>query len=459
MVAIFFARQGRHSKLDEGSAGSGPARGHRVVDAARALGYGLLLLAWMFIAPFYGALTWRPRTRARRADHQAPAPEHRTATEPPVMPLHRAPSAGPPPAVSHRVALPDVECVEVGPKFSEPHYAQLFALLQLGPLAKLLDLRAATAIQLDLFDRLAAAWTVGPGTVGRLGILLGYESWVVFRNVAARRLRPITDQGVALEIFYEQQADSLPAWFADGRVQHDHLGEVIEWLRTQWRHTAIWQTVLSTTATLVQATVPGGRGMELLLELSAIARSFDGAEGIEQAAKHARAAVIWVGDKPSRARCRALRALATATLRAGDSEAGIAQLEAAITTAMVIQDRIEEASALAELGFHALRSGRLSRAEVSFRSAIALLSADGSACLLATLHHSLADALYQQDKQDGAEHHAHAALSLRWDQEASLAARDRLLLARIRARRRPHVIDQINATTASRNTDISTEDL
>jgi hypothetical protein len=68
------------------------------------------------------------------------------------------------------------------------------------------------------------------------------------------------------------------------------------------------------------------------------------------------------------------------------------------------------------------------------------------------LHHSLADALYQQDKQDGAEHHAQAALSLRWDQESSLAARDRVLLARIRARRRPHSIDQINTTTAFRNT-------
>jgi tetratricopeptide (TPR) repeat protein len=438
MVAFFFARQGRLARLHEGSSRAHPTRAHRVVHAARALGYGLLLLAWMFVAPFYRALTWRPRTRTRRPDRQVAAHEQLAATETPPT-LHRAPSAGPPPGGSHRVTLPDVECVEVGAKFSEPHYAQLFALLQLGPLAKLLDLRAATVIQLDLFERLAAAWTARPGTVGRLGILLGYESWVVFRNVAARRLRPIVDRGVELEIFYEQQADSLPAWFADGRVHHDQLVEVIEWLRTQWRPTAIWPTVLSATAMLVQASAAVDQGAELLLELAAIALSFEGADGAEQAAKHASAAVLWVGDRPSRARCRALRALATATFRAGESEAGLAHMEAALTAAMVIQDPIEEASALADLGFHALRRGHAARAEVRFRSAIALLSADGSAYLLAALHHSLADALYQQDKQDGAEHHAQAALSLRWDPESSLAARDRVLLARIRARRNPAI--------------------
>jgi len=201
----------------------------------------------------------------------------------------------------------------------------------------------------------------------------------------------------------------------------------------------------------VQASAAVEQGVELLLELSAIALSFEGAEGAEQAAKHARNAVLWVGDNPSCMRCRALRALARARLRAGELEAGLAHLEAAIATAMVIKDPIEEASALAEIAFHALRSGHAPRAEVRFRSAIALLSADGSPYLLATLHHNLAEALHQQNKDEAAEHHAQAALSLRWNAESHLAALDRAVLARIRASRTLHCSDETETTTVSRN--------
>jgi hypothetical protein len=104
----------------------------------------------------------------------------------------------------------------------------------------------------------------------------------------------------------------------------------------------------------------------------------------------------------------------------------------AITTAAVIKDAIGEAAAVAEIGFHALRGGHLARAEARFRGALALLSAEELPYLRATLHHHLALVLLEQHKDaDEAEHHAAAALALRWDKTSRLASEDRALLARI----------------------------
>jgi hypothetical protein len=87
------------------------------------------------------------------------------------------------------------------------------------------------------------------------------------------------------------QADSLAGWFAGGGVHHDRLRDVIAWLRTEWRPRPIWPTVLGRTASLIQGSAEVDAVPELLLELAAIARSFAGPEGTEQAARHAHAAL------------------------------------------------------------------------------------------------------------------------------------------------------------------------
>jgi len=400
---------------DRSSLAGSATRAYRLlVQPARALGCGFVLLAWMIVAPFVRVLTWLRRIRIG-AD-----PKPRTAQ---VTPAERVttfvPSPQGPPvrhalSFSAHLAVPEVECVAVGPEFNERLYPTVCALLQLGRRSKLLDLRSASAIKLDLFDRLASAWTAPPGTVLRLGILLGFEAWAVLRDAAARRLKPILDEGVAVELFYDQQFLSLPSWFSHGLVHHDHLSTVLEWLRTRWRATAIWPEVLGTAAMLVHAHAPAEDVPDFLIEIAAIALSFGGLEAAEQAAGYARGVLTRVGDTPSAARCRALRSLATATMAKGDIDAALAHLETAVTTAMVMKDPVEEASALHQIGVHALQGQHFARAEDRFHRAINVLSAVESPTLLATLHHDLAMALAAQGKHgEEAEHHASVALELR----------------------------------------------
>jgi tetratricopeptide (TPR) repeat protein len=422
---------------ERSSLAGSPTRAYRfLVQPARALGYGFVQLGWRLVAPLVLVVMWLRRTRAPTdprvcGGQVAPAELATTSMQPPQsLPVHHAHS------VSDRVALPEVDCIEVDPEFSEPLYPTVFARLQLGPRSKLLDLRAATMIKLDLFEGLADAWKARPGTVPRLGVLLDYERWAVLRDAAARRLKPLVDEGVAVEFLYEQQINSLPAWFSHGHVHHDQIPAVLDWLRTRWHATAEWPAVLSTTAMLVHASAPTEDVPELLIEIAAIALSFGGMEAAEQAAGRARSALTWVGDQPSVTRCRALRSLATATLAKGEVEAGLAHLETAITAAVLINDPIEEASALHQIGFHAFSGRHFARAEDRFRRAIGVLSAADSPYLLATLYHGLAAALDAQRKNDEeAERHASAALELRWDKDSRLAHDDRALIARIRARR------------------------
>jgi tetratricopeptide (TPR) repeat protein len=427
---------------ERNSLAESPNRAYRfLLWPARTLGYGFVQLALRLVAPFALVRAWLrstgvPAVLADPGASGAPtalAERPTTSVQPRegfhIRHTHHVSDRGPSPEV-------EIECVEVQPEFGPGLYPEVCALLQLGPRSKLLDLRRANTVTLDLFEGLASAWKAPPGTVRRLGVLLGYEAWAVLRHVAARRLKPISDNGVAVELFYEQQIDSLPSWFSHGQVHHDQHRAVLEWLRTKWRATASWPSVLSATATLVQASAPTQEVPELLLEIAAIALSFEGPEAAEQAAGHARTVFPWIGDKPSAARCRALRLLATATMAKGDVENGLAHLETAITTAMVIKDPVEEASALHQSGSHAFRGQHFARAEDRFRRALAVLSNTAPPFLVATLHHDLAAALEAQGKHDEeAEHHASAALELRWDKDSHLARDDRALLARVRARR------------------------
>ena len=430
------ARPGRSTLVTAPSSRAGYlARGGRLlVNASRALGYGFLLLAWRLIGPFVQVLTWLRRRRAA-------APGIRNSDVAPTLPA--TPIRSSQTSAAHaadsfvdRLGRVEVECVEVEPAFSERLYGTVCALLQLGPRSKLLDLRAATTIKPDLFDALAAAWEAPPGTVPRLGILLDYEGWAVFRHVAARSLKPITDRGVEVELFYAQQIDSLDLWFADGQMHDEPIHAVLEWLRTQWRATAVWPTVIGTTSLLVHACAPTEDVPDLLIELADITLTLGSMEAMEHAAGHARAALAWVGPHPSAARCRALRSLAITSILKGETEAGLALLESAVTTAELIGDPIEEASALRQIGCHAVRGQHFVRAEASFRRAMDVLSDAGSPDLRATLHCDLAVVLHAQFKNDEeAETHAIAALDLRADKDSPVAQDDRELIALIRARR------------------------
>ncbi len=395
-----------------------------------ALGHAFLRLAHALTASLARTLAWLWPT--------GPAAELRQAASE-TLPMVMWPNgriAVPTRAHSDRVGSLEFEVVDVESTFSEQMYDSVIAQLQASPGSKLLDLRSARAVKMELFERLVATWHARRGAVPRLGIVFGYECWTVLHRVVARRLQPMADRGTEVEIFYPQQIESLSAWFAGGRVRHDHLRDVIEWLRTQWRPTAIWPTVLGTTAMLIQRAAETDAVPDMLLELAAVASSFEDRDGADHAARYASAAVASAGDQPSGMRCRALRALASATMRQGKAATALQLLEMAITTAAVIRDPFEEATAVTEVGFHALRGGHLARAEARFRCGLALLSAEKLPYLQATLHHHLALVLLEQHKDAGeAEHHAAAALALRWDKTSRLAEEDRALLARIRGHR------------------------
>jgi tetratricopeptide (TPR) repeat protein len=145
--------------------------------------------------------------------------------------------------------------------------------------------------------------------------------------------------------------------------------------------------------------------------------------------------------------CRARRLLGSALLKRGDYEAALAQLSAAIGIAAQIGDRIEEASALADIAARELEHGHFAHAEARCRAALALLVADDEPYLRASLHSRLALALHERKSLDEAEHHAAKALELRWDPGSRLAIADRELLARIRATRSSPSTENRGVTT------------
>ena len=360
------------------------------------------------------------------------------------------------PTVSEWPLLPEVECVNVLSDFGEQLYPALFERLQLGPRCKVLDLRAARVLRVDLFERLAGAWHASPVTIPKLAIVLGYESWAVLHKVARRRLQPLVDRGVAVELFYAQQIDRLPIWLARDRIDHD-VAAVVTWLRTEWRGTAtaspppadspkvqadkvvaVWPAVLRATAKLAEKYAPVEEVPGLLLEVAALARSFGDPDGTAEEIKHLHATLYWLGDAPSSAKCRGLRALALAHVRRGDAASALQLLESATTIATVIGDRIEAASALAEIGHHALQTRHFTRAERWLRRAIALTTDRDPPDLRAALHHHLARALHEQGKDgDEAAHRARAALAQHRDPGSQLASADQALLAAIEPGDRP----------------------
>ena len=448
---------GRHDSIADADTGSAAQLAH-VSHERHSIGAGLRRVAWALaervcrlVVSLARAMPLRRGTRALMVggvNGSAASVGNRAtaATHDPV-----GPSA---PTVVERQLLPEADCVEVRSDFGERLYSAVFELLQLGPRCKVLDLRAARVLRIDLFERLAAAWRVSPASIPKLAIVLGYESWAVLHKVARRQLQPLIDRGIAVELFYAQQVERLSIWFAQDRIDHN-VAAIVAWLRTEWHGTAtaspppaatpkvradevvaVWPEVLRATARLVQKYAPVEDVPELLLELAALARSFGDPDGTAEEIKHLHATLHWIGDAPSSAKCRALRALARPYFSRGDAAEAIQLLESAATIATVIGDRIERASALAEIGAHALRMGHFARAERRFRRAVALTADHDPPYLRATLHHHLARALHEQGQDgDEAAHHARAALTLRRDPASQLAIADQALLAAIAARR------------------------
>ena len=151
--------------------------------------------------------------------------------------------------------------------------------------------------------------------------------------------------------------------------------------------------------------------------------------GETQAETLAREALYYLSDAACATRSKALRVLGAALIAQGQTEAGSATLEQAISMAVDARAPAIEASALCQYGLLALNHGDPVSAEGRFRRAIELLAP--SPHLLAIAHHHLALALVHHDRRE-AEHHAQKALALRSDQDSHLAEADRVLLARLR---------------------------
>lgn len=333
--------------------------------------------------------------------------------------------------------VPAIERITADPDLDEMQCATAFARLQCGCSAKVWDLCAARVISPDLFARLARSWLAPRGAVHRLAIVLRYDCWAVLHDVAARRLRALADRDVEVAILYEQQMSGVEHWCVGGPIVHDQLGAVLVWLRQQSRSSRpsspSWRAVLAATADLIRRFADHDQVADLLIELAAIARKLGGDLAVKNAAEYAEAALRAAGDTPCSTRCEALRALALVRLRTGETGAALILLEAAITTAAMIEDRDQEARAQTEIGVHVLEAGHPDRAEVRFRRALRLLPANHEQC--ASLHHRIARALCAQGDRDAeAEQHVQAALWLRRDADSHLAALDRSLLAAIRKR-------------------------
>lgn len=144
--------------------------------------------------------------------------------------------------------------VAVNADFSQRDYATVCALLQAAPGAKLLDVSAASTISSDLFDALIAGWHAAPGSVPRLGVLMAFDQWALFRGmVGSQQLSRLASFGVTAELFYEEQARGgvLMAWFSRGEIVHNVV-DVIESLRTRWRPSASWPVVLDAVSVLLR---------------------------------------------------------------------------------------------------------------------------------------------------------------------------------------------------------------
>lgn len=388
------------------------------------------------------------RPMARRQRKQAPMPRHlgsEAGTIEPTRPkegneVNDAPRVRSVPALINvgkpvepsLVNLGAFSLVSVNPDFGRRNYAAVFALLQVAPGPKLLDLSAARTITSDLFKALAASWSAAPSTVRQLGIVLAFDHWAIFRSLAVHDLARLASLGIAAELFYDQQAHGagLLAWFSDGEIVHN-VAAVIESLLTRRQSASTWPLVLDAASELLHRHARAEESPELFVEAAEIALSYgDG----ERATAFAREALQRVGDAPSAVRCKALRALGVALMSQEETIVGTLLLDDAIAMAVTVGEPIEGATALCHVGMHAFNRGDLVRAESSLRRAIDLLAPEGQPDLLATAHHNLALVLQSLGSGDAARH-AMAALELRTDKDSIGAHEDRELLARVRDNR------------------------
>ncbi|HEX3761463.1 MAG TPA: hypothetical protein VHW23_22355, partial [Kofleriaceae bacterium] len=284
-----------------------------------------------------------------------------------------APSAARSRARTHGTSM--FSTVRVIPAFSPRDYAATFAALQAPSTGRLLDLVPARLLCADLFEDLAAAWTVGPEAVPRLGILLSFERWVMQHDVALAALQPLAARGVRVEVFYAEQASAgyLAAWFAHGQVVHN-VPAAVATLAAHWHPSESWPLVIDTLCRLARAHASTAELPGLTTQLAALALSCGGAV---EAATLAREALYYLPETPSATRCQALRELGTALICQEQISAGLACLDQAFTMAAQVKAPDIGASALCHSGLCALNLGDYGGAERRFRHAIALLSTAG----------------------------------------------------------------------------------
>ncbi len=321
--------------------------------------------------------------------------------------------------------------VRVDTAFGARGYAATFATLQRTPGCKLLDLTPARMLSVEVFERLSASWTAPPGTVPRLGILLSFERWVMLRDDARAALAPLAGAGVAVEVLYEEQAWGVCAaiWFALGNVIHNVPAVLGSLAKRRLPSSAIWPMVIDTLRDLVRTHYVGSEVPDLLTQIAGLALSCGGAD---QAAVLAREALYHLPETANAARSRALRELGAALVGQGQTEAGMAHFDQAITVAERARDPVGSARALCQSGLCALNHGDYANAERRLRRAIELLAPPvRRPHLLASAHHSLAIALMYQGC-DEAEHHVRTAMELCPDPHSHLAEEDRILLDRLR---------------------------
>jgi hypothetical protein len=307
-------------------------------------------------------------------------------------------------------------------------------LLQLAPKSKLLDLSAALFLRSDVFRTLVNEWNAPPGSVPRLGVLLSFVGWTMLGDFVRAELQPLVEKGVAVEVFYEEQAhadrEGLSAWFSGGEVVHN-ISAVVEALVARWRPTSNWREVLETVERLVRASVRPDDVPALLVDVATIALVC--CRSAEEGARLASEALRRLPASPSLPRCRALRVFGSALIRQHHGATGVWALDDAVAMAMVVGSPREAAAALCESAVHLRERGDVANAESRYRRVVELLSGSGEYVgLLALAHLDLAAISLQHGKDDDGETHARVAVVLAEEcGEPELAEDSRLLLLRI----------------------------
>lgn len=320
--------------------------------------------------------------------------------------------------------------IAVPSTFGPADYAALFRALG-APGCKLLGLSEARSIRPDFFAALAAARTLSPEMVPRLGVVLRFDHWALLRDIGDAHLSSLRARGVDARLFYEEQArtDLIGGWFASGVCEH-HPEGILQTLRRA-QPAPLSPVVLEAAAAVIYDSLERGASVSLLIELARVA--FASGATIK-ALSFAREALVRLGPAVTVERFRALRVLGLATMREGMAAAAAYILDGAVLLAVEL-DAIEEAAdLLRQLGCCELDAGNDAAAETRFRNALQLLwprCLRSNTDLRASLHHNLALALFRHDSRS-AEMHAAIALGMRAEVNSLAAQADLKLLDRIR---------------------------